>query len=387
MSLKNWYSLCFVLFLVSCKDDSLMELPRVIVNPNPNYNIEEFPDNFSSKTIRLVASEALKVPGFVRNFEIIDSNLMLVHPHPGGIINLVKFDGTVSWSKQQNEHPFQSYSGIGKVVVDHVDESIFVYDFRETKRVKYDYAGSFIKSRPLPIVHGDVEHFDGAAFFNIEGYPNLAVGDLADQKIEILKMDDSIANSSVISYSYSYKEGEVPYYDNNDFVVDGNKLYFSRNYDDTLFVVTGNKLEPSIICGVFDQARIEELRASSSGNAYGALQNAYNQNIPVTSYVAPSSNFIYVGYVNNLTEYFAIVKDNKVLTNSNLYEIDGKYIFGRIDYRNGWLLNQMRGAEYDFLQKYMLENPTATYSQAKEALSTVYQSSDLEYVYTLIRKR
>ena len=93
---------------------------------------------------------------------------------------------------------------------------------------------------------------------------------------------------------------------------------------------------------------------------------------------------MYVGYTYDLTEYTGVLRGGTFVGGSDLFRVGDTYLYGRLDFSNGRLLNQMYRTAYDYLQEFMAANPRADYANLKRAMESLPGDDNDGIVYTIL---
>ena len=372
----------FLLFGLGCEDDP--PPGGGTIDLAGQRDILDLSDYISgSRTMNVPLDEASKIPGKTRSFDGTDSILYLYFQEPTNKLIAVNGQGRIAWQRESGTDPKESFQSVSKPFLE--DSTLYVYDRAVQKRFAYTAAGRFVNSVRVPYYFNDVFHLDDRAIFSVGDASNESLDDAALTTAEVFSVSkDSLSGPvTVLRTRHTPRiAGKIIYQDNFDLISSGSELYYHRNFDDSLARWDGKEFTHFTTLHFSTQDRSEEI--ARDPNVRSTLSALYDENIPNIRFAAPAGDLMYVGYTYDLTEYTGVLRGGTFVGGSNLFRVGDTYLYGRLDFSNGRLLNQMYRTAYDYLQDFMATNPRADYANLKRAMESLPGDDNDGIVYTIL---
>ena len=358
---------------------------HIVIHNNDIQERQDVSSFFSAQTIVVDRAQNNSIPGKVRHFEFFENTLYLVRHYPVGQIIAIDEEGYVKWQLKANADPVTSFSKLSSFELDRARKLISIYDEQKNRIYRYDLNGKYTASEELPSLYFDDVATLGeqATFFSISSRKNEFESD--STKLALIAYENAeVANSTAVpllSQDHYYSD-RVYFTDFSDFFTGSNgSLYYHRNFDDTLFLLESQLRASPILTISFSQNdRREEV--VSDPNANIVLDALNDNNVPNTQFAVIVADYFLAGYTYDNLETFTLVdlENSETLINTQIFRCEGKDFAGRLDYRNGILLNQMYVEDYRVLRSTL-----GDLGQDDDGLTELLATQDGEdIVYTIL---
>lgn len=377
-----------VITLSTCQQNEDRRPPslhHIVIQNNDIQERQDVSSFFSAQTIVVDRGQNSNIPGKVRHFEFFENTLYLVRHYPVGQIIAIDEEGYVKWQLKANSDPITSFAKLSSFNLDREKRWISVYDEQKNRIYRYGLDGKWVANVELPSLYFDDVATLGeqATFFSISSRKNEFESD--STKLALIAYDKSeLANGTAISLlsQEHYYPNRAYFTDFSDFFIgsDGS-LYYHRNFDDTLFLLGPQfKVSPVLTTSFSQNDRQKEV--VSDPNVDIVLQAIYDNNVPHTQFTVIVADYFLAGYTYDNQETFTLVglENNKTLINTQTFRCEGKDFAGRLDYRNGILLNQMYVEDYRALRSTL-----GDLGQDDDGLAELFATRDGEdIIYTIL---
>ncbi len=259
------------------------------------------------------------------------------------------------------------------------DKIIKVFDDNKQQFYIYNFDGTFLRKEEGPKLYNINDFFittKRLRMFSVTAYANEFENSEKERKAALVSFDtenNTTRPDHVFLRNYDYSSERSSFIDRRDFFRgDNGKLFYHRDFDDTLFQIKNLDVTPIMTFSFNRNDKRKQILNDSKSNRF-ILQQFCDDNIPISNFLIPYSNYLLSTYTYNLKELFTMVdmKTKKTIFNTQDYICDGKRFSGRLDYNNGILLNQMYYADYQELNGHELDSDAKAFR-------------DNSFVYTML---